>query len=418
MVLLFSLSSCEWKEDDLFPESAALRLNHAIDQAKATLLAAETGWVMDYFPTPESGGYPLLVKFDRNGMATVAARNALFPRFTNSSGTFDVIGDNGPVLTFNSYNDLFHSFSNPENPAGIGLGGDYEFIILEVTDEVIKLKGKKRATDILLRRLTAEEGWEAYANTVHGMDTFLFDPKAPTLFVHIGDKRYVASEGINHVFSMLPEGADANLSEPETLPFIVTSDGIRLYKPYESGEESEKIDVQHFVLNPEKTALVASENNTVRITGQPAADFFIDSLNWTGTNSWVIDKDHLGGLFSTVYGQVVENCKTKYKEDFDSFFLTYKGARKEKTLSFKSGKYEGAYDFDIALVNDRPVFTYKGAADRNGEVYLANIGGFSDFIAALGGDTYTITADSPIRPTVLTLTGVSNPNNWFKLILK
>ncbi|MDR1880260.1 MAG: DUF4302 domain-containing protein [Tannerellaceae bacterium] len=418
VVLLFSLSSCLLTEDDLFPESAALRLNHAIDQAKATLLAAETGWVMDYFPTPESGGYTLLVKFDRSGLATVAARNTYFPTFTSSSGTFDVIGDNGPVLTFNSYNDLFHSFSNPENPTGIGLGGDYEFIILEVTDDLIKLKGKKRATDIRLRKLTAEEGWEAFANTVHDMDAFLFDPKAPSLFVHIGDKKYIATEGANHVFSMLPEGADKNLSEPERLPFIVTPNGLRLYKPYESGEGSEKIEVQHFVLNPDKTALVASENSTVRITGQPATAFFLDSLNWTGTNAWVIDKEHLGGLFSTAYQQVVENCKTKYKEDFDSFFLTYKGARRGKTFSFKSGRYEGAYDFEIALVNDRPVFTYKGTADRNGEIYLANIGGIGDFIAALGGDTYTVTADSPICPTVLTLTGVSNPNNWFKLILK
>jgi hypothetical protein len=415
---LFFLPSCLLTEDDLFPESAALRLNSAIDNAKATLLDADNGWVMEYFPTPESGGYALLVKFDSNGLATFAARNVYFPKFTAASGAFDVIGDNGPVLTFNSYNDLFHSFSNPENPSGIGLGGDYEFIIIEVTDDLIKLKGKKRATDIMLRKLTAAERWEEYANELNAMDEFLFDPKSPTLFLNVGDKKYIAADGVNHVFSLLPEGADKTLDEPETLPFVVTSDGLRLYKPYESGEDDNKIAVQHFVLTPDKTALVAAENNAVSITGQPAADFFIDGINWTGTNSWVVDKDNLGGAFATAYRQAVDDCKSKYKEDFESFFFIYKGARKGKTLSFVSGKYEGAYDFDIYLSDNRAVFTYKGTFDRNGEVYLNNIGAFTNFITALGGDTYTVAADSQIRPTVLQLTGVSNPDNRFKLNLK
>ena len=118
--LTLVFSSCLREEEDLFPESAALRLNHAIENARQVLISPSNsnGWVMEYFPTNDTEGYTFLMSFSANTFATIAARNKYTPVYTTEKSAFDVIGDNGPVLTFNTYNKVFHLFSDPKDPKG------------------------------------------------------------------------------------------------------------------------------------------------------------------------------------------------------------------------------------------------------------------------------------------------------------
>ena len=55
---------------------------------------------------------------------------------------YQIKGDMGPILSFDTYNHILHQFSDP-NPDGLGYEGDYEFIILNVAKDKIEVKGKE-----------------------------------------------------------------------------------------------------------------------------------------------------------------------------------------------------------------------------------------------------------------------------------
>jgi len=415
--IILSLPSCLFEDDDIFNESAAQRLNNAKKNTKETLLAAPNGWLMEYFATSTSSGYTLFIKFEDDGIATIGAQNEYFPDFTTDYGTFDVIGDNGPVLTFNSYNEVLHMFSNPVDPNGVGLNGDYEFIIMSVSDDMLKLKGKKRGTEIYLKKFTTEETWESYADKLQDMDNFLFNASVPKLSFHAGNERYIAYDGSSHIFSLLLEGDDEIVGDRTIVPFIVTTTGVRLYGDFVSKDGS--LEARNFVLNSDKSALVAENSNEVIITGPAANSFFTDSLNWVSSKNWRLDKENLGGEFATVYNTIVENTKTIIGIDFEYFYFVYKGARKGRTLSFKAGRFEGAFDFSVPVVsNDNQIsFNYKGSADNNGTSFLTRVAGIDRFLEMISDDNFTAIADSPLRPTVIKFVSNKNQNDWFKVIL-
>ena len=136
-------TSCKNEEEDIFGESSALRLNHAVATYDDLLTSAENGWVMEYFANEEEQGYPMLVKFDKSGAVTFAAKNHYSSNdvYATEESLYEVIADNGPVLSFNSYNTLFHIFADPadipdtpieeSDETGVGHEGDYEFVIYE-----------------------------------------------------------------------------------------------------------------------------------------------------------------------------------------------------------------------------------------------------------------------------------------------
>ncbi|MDR1369032.1 MAG: DUF4302 domain-containing protein [Dysgonamonadaceae bacterium] len=427
--LIFILTSCVRTEADLFDESSALRLNHAVADSKELLLSANNGWVMEYFPTNDSAGINFLIKFHQDEMAVVAAKNEYTPNYTESKGAWNVIGDTGPVLTFDTYIDVLHLFSDPnkgpEENLGIGYGGDYEFIIMNISDNLIQLKSKKRGITILMHRLDENQDWQDYFKLLDEMNATLFHKYAPPLSLFVADSLFILSNGISHKFDVIPYEADTIVVSKEKLPFIVTSYGFRLIKPFNVGE----VSVQTFTLSEDKTYLYTVENQDARISNSvSSSSFFFDEKNWATNRAWVIDSLDLGGTFKTVYEQVVGGCSTALNENFERFFFQYKSNRRSSTLSFQSKTranrpsiYEGAFDFDISRngSNDKEVvFTYKGKADDNGTFYKNKIGAFQQFVDLISGDSFALTTDRTLSLAKLKFTSVSNPDNYFALTIE
>jgi hypothetical protein len=437
-VLLLNTTSCLFEEKDIFEESAAKRLNDAIAEYFDLLTDSSNGWIMDYFPTEEQEGYTLLLNFNKNGSVRVAAKNQWFNnQYTDTVSLFRIIGDNGPVLTFDTYNEVLHFFSNPEdleatkddpntltvenNEHGRGLEGDYEFIVMEASENGFLLKGKKRGVLMSMRRLAENQDWRDYFNHLEEMNASLFNKNVPNLMMSVGDSLFTLSNGISHIFDAVPQGGDP-ITDNEKIPFIVTDYGIRLVKPFEVNETS----MQSFKLSEDKGYLSAIEDDEIKITNPLSLSaFFLDEENnWMKGISWTIDSLNLGGAFKTAYANVVSGCKTVYKEDFNFFFFNYKAARKSKTLSFRSGTskvYEGAFDFDI-LQNpgkeNEIIFVDKETADNNGLLYRSKIDGFREIVELLTTSSFTLTTDSPLCPVVLKFTSVSNPDNWFTIVIE
>lgn len=169
-VALIALSStvfqsCLKDQTDFFEESPSERMQATLDNARKVLTAAPNGWIFEYFPDKKLsyGGYVYTVKFG-DEKATVGGEVA--------PGTFDssyykFTNDNGPMLVFDTYNALMHYFAIPSSGEYQGKDGDYEFMIMDVKDDVVTLRGKRTGNTMHLRRLDVPA--EEYLDGVNDM---------------------------------------------------------------------------------------------------------------------------------------------------------------------------------------------------------------------------------------------------------
>lgn len=297
------LFSCTGEEDDLFDKSSAERLNEAQSQYTQNLYESPNGWVMQYFATGGSPGYNFLMKFDKSGAVKIAAQNEYTNGYKAESSLFEIITDNGPVLTFNTYNTLFHHFSNPEEPNGYGLEGDYEFVVMNMNKDLgtADLKGKKRQTSVRMYQLPEGVEWESYFNLLNDMDRAMFGKGDVVLSFHSGSTISKARNGSKHIFSLLLPGEDAAL--PTEVPFIITEKGLKFHKPFERGGATS----QYFELSPDQAKIVSKEDANVYFSGPAIADFM-----YVNPGAWVMEKADMSDDLKAAYAQMEAEFKTAF----------------------------------------------------------------------------------------------------------
>jgi len=407
--LVFILSSCLREEENLFSESAALRLNHAIENTKKALISPKhnNGWIMEYFPTNNQEGYTFLMKFDNNSFATIAAKNKYTPVYTTDKGAFDVIGDNGPVLTFNTYNKVFHLFSDPKDPLGssslngIGLGGDYEFVIMDVTDDLITLKGKKRGTHVLMRPVKQGQDWQGYFNELDDLKGELFDNKVTLQLNKDGENLFELYNSTTGIFEKLQIGGDIT-KDSENLPFIITDYGIRLSQPFEIEKETR---IQIFNLNKERNKLVAKENDSYIITA-PQPGEFLQSDNST----FLAEKSETTGM-DELFSRVAAGMTSAFNSNYELVKIGFgkKDKRPALVLFTKNGiiamfnipmAFEGnrvniaKFDADSMTNNDM---------DNNARLFYERVPVIKELLNFIQGD-YIVATSTPFTLRVLKYT--------------
>lgn len=168
---LFLTATCTSEVDDVFDQTAGQRIDTTIADCQNILRSASNGWVLNYYPSPtqEYGGYTLLIRFREDGMVDMSCE--LFQADKVSSSAYDIINSAGPMLTFNSYNDVFHFFTEPANALGIGdngkgMEGDSDFLILSCTADEVVLTGKKTNNKMVMRPLPAGTNWKDYLQSI------------------------------------------------------------------------------------------------------------------------------------------------------------------------------------------------------------------------------------------------------------
>ena len=149
---MLAFTACQSEEDDLFDSSAAERLAASKVTYTQRLPQATAGWAMEYYPTnggswPRGNGYLILAQFNKDLSVRMAMMNEEMSDglYMEDTSLWEVISDQGPVLSFNSYNKCLHSFADPAiYETGLGLEGDYEFEIINLPEnaEFAMLKGK------------------------------------------------------------------------------------------------------------------------------------------------------------------------------------------------------------------------------------------------------------------------------------
>ena len=227
-LLATTFVACSRDEESLFDKSAAERAREAVENAFDVLTTAENGWEMAYFPNLEADakGYNMVLKFNKNGNVSVTAKNMATTAnkiMTDTASTWVVKSDYGPLLSFDTYNDVFHAFSDPGND-GAGMLGDYEFLILKATPELVLLKGKKHSAYTVMRPMKTTD-LAAYFASCEKMQKVLFGNNNIVTLNQDGTKMYLY-EGASGQFQSAPYGS-ALVTETATYhPVCATEDGI------------------------------------------------------------------------------------------------------------------------------------------------------------------------------------------------
>lgn len=242
---VLGLSACSLHDDtELFGEPAAERLEKNVAADKTLLESAANGWELHLWTGKDysGGGYTYFMKF-ANDKVTVSSDIA--PANMKTTSSYDVISDQGPVLTVNTYNEVFHYLAEPSMDDDDGEQQDYEFVIMRTTNDSIYLRGKKWSNHMVMTRVAESTSWEDEINKIQQMDeglmrTFSLVEGNDTLGgVSLGDDRILTY---------------TDKSGYKKIPYYVSTKGITLLQPLEvNGKALQELnyDADDMSLNPD-----------------------------------------------------------------------------------------------------------------------------------------------------------------------
>ena len=229
-VAAMTVASCSNEEEDFFGDSSANRANAEVKKTIETLSEPANGWIMQYFPGEPSewGGYNMLVKFDADGKVTVA-NEVSFADYTETS-FYSVKQSAGVMLSFDTYNNLLHVFSDPAAPLagdqGSGMEGDYDFSVLSATKDKVVLKGRKQGTYLELTPMPTDMTWEDYLKKLTAVKNDMLSLKYT---IDVNGKQLVASP-YRRTLQVNTTDEDGN-AKTITIPYVFCTDGIKTYMP-------------------------------------------------------------------------------------------------------------------------------------------------------------------------------------------
>ncbi|NDV65744.1 DUF4302 domain-containing protein [Bacteroides sp. 224] len=349
---LISMQSCSNDEDEIFDVSAAERIAAALKEYQKVLVSAENGWLMEYYAEKEPakmGGFTYFCKFDTEGKVTMATEvmTSQLPG-TKVTSLYKLIADTGPVLTFDTYNELFHIFSEPLGSGDIdGHAGDYEFIIMDVTPQRIEMKGKKYGNRIVLKAVSPEVKWEDYINDVIEMAEDNYYPA-----YHIKINGAVVASATHSYNTRLFSFTDANNHHFAQQNAIITDKGFTFYNPVDIHGTC----IQNFEWNPDQSIYQCTDNATVTLEG-----FYPDD--------YLYYNDYMG-TYTLTYN------------DFDGVFHTRK-VTLIADIENKTFILKGAGDWDYTMNYDRTT----GLTHITSQ-FLEEWNGYSMYVYSWLGDMY------------------------------
>ncbi|MDE5733220.1 MAG: DUF4302 domain-containing protein, partial [Bacteroidales bacterium] len=282
------LQSCLFEDKDLFDKTAAERMEEYLEGYKGLLVSAEKGWMLEYYPDENQsyGGYVYVVNFTNEDVI------AYFELADDISAAVDsyysLRADDGPVLTFDSYNEYLHYFATPNITDYEALHGDYEFNIAgkSVDGSEIYLTGKKTGNRMVLKKMTEDaSGYLAKVNEISAAMS------APAYAMAIGDidaECEIVSNVLSYAYSVGGTADEEDgAAEPAQvfygdIPFCYTDYGVHFYEPVEIG-------------GTVYDRMIFSENTLVSEDGKIVVSKIIPPLNrLLVSGDWFITYDNLG----------------------------------------------------------------------------------------------------------------------------
>lgn len=323
LIISISLYSCT-DNKDLFDEPAAERVASALAEYNAILRGAKNGWIMEYYAGEEPqkiGGYVYLCSFGNDGKATVASELDIdaHKAGTKVTSLYKLIFNQGIVLTFDAYNDLFHYFSTPSADEPNGMKGDYEFVIKEASPQKIIMEGKKRKNRITMTPVPESVTWSDYLEKVIDMAESNFHP-IYKLFIRGVESEIAAT--LAYDTRMFTFTGSASISSQN---IIYTPVGFKFYSPVTVDGST----FQNFTWNTKSKIFECTDNGVdIVFAGNYPPNYLL--------------YDEIPGVYSFQY-------KSRYGEQ------VLKTVTVSELVKNKSYKVSGAGNFDFVFGYDHTI---------------------------------------------------------------
>lgn len=242
------LQSCLKDQEDVFDEPSAVRMQKTLEDVKKVLTSSENGWAFDYFPDRNItyGGYEYAVKFDS------LSANIYFELAPGQSETslYKLKSDDGPVLSFDSYNQFMHFFATPSSSKYEAYDGDFEFVIDSLSNDLVKLHGKRSQNVMYLRKIS-EDCSSYMSKTIANSNQLLLS----SLTGSVGTTSVAGSFDLgNRHLSLTYKNSTGNLQTFDG-KYVFTANGIRLYEPLNIGGKT----VMNFTYNDDDLSLKCTD---------------------------------------------------------------------------------------------------------------------------------------------------------------
>lgn len=431
---LLGLAACQSEEEDLFDSSAANRLEQSRKIYTERLSAAENGgstWVMEYYPTnydyaPQGIGYIVLAKFNPDGSVYMAMQNAASRNsFVGDSSLWEVIYDQGPVLTFNSYNKAFHTFSDPglsggDLEQGEGYGGDYEFEVLSLPEnaEFAMLKGKKRGTYIRMSRLPNDTDFEEYLADINSFSSRIFNSGAPNIDkLTAGETEFTIKPGSSSGYiSMFPTEGDS-VTETVDYPFLLVKydDNYHLRFRDEMNLKGYETPFQELNYNADQDVFY-TEGNDVKLEGGDPVTYFTGRFS---SKSFQLNSStSSSGLFKDGYTEVLNDMKAKSASLTQMTFSTLNADSVQLAIAFSrrtGGRTQNQtvrYVFSQLVQNNKLTLNYLSPVGNGDQTVFGQFPSIAEFFAKLS-QTFIISEDiTRFNLSTLKLMSESDPDSW------
>lgn len=422
MAVALIFMACNREEKNLFDKSASERSAAYMQNAKDVLINNTNGWNMIYFANPaNSESAQIHVTFLPNGEVKAEMAKSAKKLVSDTASVWDIVDDICPILTFNTYNNILHTWADPQTD-GLGLEGDYEFLIMEATPEIVRLKGKKYGAYSVLYPVGADyDPLEAYKKsdtlktTILGNNNLLVYTEGTTQYQLHSDGSGISLSQIG----VLPE------DDAEYIPYVVLTDGLQVMSTI-SGENTTN---RHFTMGED--GLLHSQTATIS-----AGNYYQHFQKYMELRNmgWSLDmnKNIPAGLAETIAKVNEELCDMAkqtepkrtakilrlhftYNEDeiYGEKIITYLMEFKYTDKTKESGQFY--YEYKLDYSDNNLSLAYVGPRIKSGEeakyermaTYVPSL---ESLLKLLAG-TYLITPNTVINPALGgVLEQVENPN--------
>jgi hypothetical protein len=226
-VALVILPACQQLEPDVFDKPSSTRLSEFLEEIRTTLSSEQYGWTLDYYPGSKYSSVTYALSFSDQKVTACVEKK---PTETETS-TYALKTDDGPVLSFDTYNKILHAYATPDSKKYQAKGGDFEFEIrsFDKENKVITMIGKRSRNTCTLRPLTKPA--EEYFAGVKSFERSITVPAAAATI----DGKEIELYIDNGIRSVTIGEKDAPKDSLQTVRYVLTENTFRFSEPFKVG---------------------------------------------------------------------------------------------------------------------------------------------------------------------------------------
>lgn len=441
MASAMAFTACVNEEEDIFDKSAPERLEEIKGVYAQRLTASEGNWVMEYYPTnnlegPQGHGYLLLCQFTPDYKVKVGMNNDVTDNFYKESvSAWEILTDNGPVLSFNTYNDVLHTFSAPNNipdteenkedETGKGYEGDYEFVITSLQEgaEHAMLKGKKRGTYNRISRLPAGVNFSEYVESVSKFTKSKFPVGGNDLRMTVGNRLFYVASMATGMPNIYPSTGDV-VVDKDIRPYLITKVGDKFYLRFRDAITANGVQEQEFCYDESADEFhgVSNSANTLRGISDDELPAYLNSVGGTVMNFGLANYTDA----SASYKQLFEAFKQSMNDKSNTlqnaaFTIINDGTAVDLFVSYKSGRTTKSVTFRAAFTADGSNVTIGSWADlgnADAQKLVSDVPALKAFLDALS-TTYTLDViGSRFNISEIRFNKADGSDFWFSSVCK